>query len=162
LRQSRTFHTLADGPKSGVQLKVYECDFDVTGVADFGITLDAILSGKEKIPPQGARVDVAYAGTIKGRVSGSIRGVDYQVIRADGRLDLDTRATVETPDGRRIALSASGVGTPRTGEPMADLFENVRFVTAAVDYAWLHTREIWAVGQVNFATGKIHIEGYQQ
>jgi hypothetical protein len=89
--------------------KVYECDFDVTGVTDFGITLDAILSGKEKIPPQGARVDVAYAGTIKGRVSGSIRGVDYQVIRADGRLDLDTRATVETTDGRRIALSASGV-----------------------------------------------------
>ena len=100
--------------------KVYECDFDVTGVTDFGITLDAILSGKEKIPPQGARIDVAYAGTIKGRVSGSIRGVDYQVIRADGRLDLDTRATVETTDGRRIALSASGVGTPRTGEPMAE------------------------------------------
>jgi hypothetical protein len=23
-------------------------------------------------------------------------------------------------------------------------------------------RETWAVGQVNFATGKIHIEGYQQ
>jgi hypothetical protein len=79
--------------------KVYECDFDVTGMTDFGITLDAILSGTEKIPPQGARVDVAYAGTIRGRVSGSIRGVDYQVIRADGR--------------------------PRTGEPMADLFENV-------------------------------------
>jgi hypothetical protein len=45
---------------------------------------------------------------------------------------------------------------------MADLFENVRFITAAVDYAWLRTRETWAVGQVNFATGKIHIEGYQQ
>ena len=54
--------------------KVYECDFDVTGVTDFGITLDAIFSGKEKIPPQRARVDVAYAGAIKGRVSGSIRG----------------------------------------------------------------------------------------
>jgi hypothetical protein len=54
------------------------------------------------------------------------RGVDYQVIRADGRLDLDTRATIETTDESRIALSASGVGTPGTGEPMADLFENVR------------------------------------
>jgi hypothetical protein len=37
--------------------KVYECDFDVTGVTDFGIALEAILSGKEKIPPQGARID---------------------------------------------------------------------------------------------------------
>jgi len=141
--------------------KVYECDFDVQGVTDFGITLDAILSAKEKIPPQGARVDVAYAGTIKGRVTGSIRGVDYLSIRADGRLDLDTRATIETTDGRRIALSADGTGTPRAGEPVADLFENVRFITAA-DYMWLHARQTWGVGHVNFATGKIHIEGYQQ
>jgi hypothetical protein len=35
--------------------KIYECDFDVTGLTDYGITLDAILSGKEKIPPQGLR-----------------------------------------------------------------------------------------------------------
>ena len=101
--------------------KIYECDFDVTGVTDYGITLDAILSGKEKIPPQGARVDVAYAGTIKGRVTGSVRGVEYSRIRADGRIDLDTRATIETNDGRRIGLSADGVGTPRAGEPVADL-----------------------------------------
>jgi len=90
--------------------KIYECDFDVTGATDYGITLDAILSGKEKIPPQGARVDVAFAGPIKGRVTGSVRGVDYLRIRADGRIDLDTRATIETNDGHRIGLSADGVG----------------------------------------------------
>ena len=69
--------------------KIYECDFDVTGATDYGITLDATLSGKERIPPQGARVDVAYAGPIKGRVTGSVRGVDYLRIRADGRIDLE-------------------------------------------------------------------------
>jgi Protein of unknown function (DUF3237) len=142
--------------------KIYECDFDVTGATDYGITLDAILSGKERIPPQGARVDGAYAGPIKGRVIGSVRGVDYLRIRADGRIDLDTRATIETSDGHRIGLSADGVGAPRAGEPIADLFENVRFITAAADYVWVHTRQTWGVGQVNFATGKIHIEGYQQ
>ena len=85
--------------------KVYECDFDVTGVTDFGITLDAILSGKEKIPPQGVRVDVAYAGTIKGRVNGSIRGVDYQVIRADGRGRL---SKLQTGAGSPFLPPASG------------------------------------------------------
>ena len=45
--------------------KIYECDYDITGVTDYGITLDVILSGKEKIPPQGARVDVAFAGTLR-------------------------------------------------------------------------------------------------
>ena len=142
--------------------KIYECDFDVTGVTDYGITLDAILSGKEKIPPQGARVDVAYAGTIKGRVTGSVRGVEYSRIRADGRIDLDTRATIETNDGLRIGLSADGVGTPRAGEPVADLFENVRLITAAAGYTWVHIRQTWGVGHVSFATGKLHIEGYQQ
>jgi len=142
--------------------KIYDLDVDVTGATDYGITLDAILSGKEKIPPQGARVDVVYAGPIRGRVSGSVRGVEYLRIRADGRIDLDTRATIETNDGHRIGLFADGVGTPRAGEPIADLCENVRLITAAADYVWVHTRQIWGVGHVNFVTGKLHIEGYQQ
>jgi len=30
--------------------KIYEYDLDVTGMRDYGESLDAILSGKEKIP----------------------------------------------------------------------------------------------------------------
>jgi hypothetical protein len=103
--------------------KIYEYELDVTGATDYGITLDAILSGKEKVPPQGVRVDVSFAGPIKGRVIGSVRGVDYLRMRADGRVDLDIRATIETSDGHRIGFSADGVAAPRPGEPIADLFE---------------------------------------
>jgi hypothetical protein len=42
--------------------KIYEYDLDVIGVTDYGISLDAILSGQRQIPPQGVRVDVAFAG----------------------------------------------------------------------------------------------------
>jgi hypothetical protein len=142
--------------------KIYEYDLDITGVTDYGVTLDAILGGQEKVPPQGARFDVAFAGPVKGRVSGSLRGVDYLRMRADGRIDLDIRATIETNDGHRIGLSADGVAAPRAGEPIADLFENVRLITAAADYGWVHTRQTWGVGHVNLASGKIHVEGYQQ
>jgi len=38
-------------------------------------------------------------------------------VPTDGRL----RATIETDDGQRIALSADGVGVPHAGEPIADL-----------------------------------------
>jgi len=38
--------------------KIYECEFNITGVTDYGVTLDALLSGKEKVPRQGARFDV--------------------------------------------------------------------------------------------------------
>ncbi len=126
------------------------------------MSLDAILAGKEQVPPQGTRIDVAFEGRSSGRLAGRVYGVDYARMRADGRVDLDIRATIETDDGRRIALSADGVASLRAEEPIADLFENVRLSTAAEDYAWVNTRQIWATGTVNFATGKIHIDAYLQ
>jgi hypothetical protein len=142
--------------------KIYEYDLDVTQVTDYGVSLEAILTGKEKVPPQGVRIDVAFEGHAKGRLAGQVRGVDYLRMRADGRVDLDIRAAIETGDGRRIALSADGVGVPLAAEPIAELCENVSLSTAAEDYAWVNTRQIWGTGTVNFATGKIHIDAYMQ
>ena len=142
--------------------KIYEYDLDITGVTDHGVSLQSIMPGEQKVPPQGARFDAAFEGPAKGRLSGRVRGVDYLRMRADGRIDLDIRATIETDDGHRIALSADGVGAPREGEPISDLFENVRLTTAAVTYAWVNARQVWGVGTVNLATGKIHVEGFMQ
>ena len=137
-------------------------DLDVMGVTDSGVSLDSILSGKAKIPPQGVRMDIAFEGQARGRLAGRVRGVDYARMRADGRIDLDIRAVIETDDGCRIALSADGVAKPRAAEPVADLYENVSLTTAAEGYAWVNARQIWGSGTVNFATGKIHIDGYMQ
>jgi hypothetical protein len=120
------------------------------------------MCGEQKVPPQGARFDVAFEGPFKGRLSGRARGVDYARMRADGRTDLDVRVMIETDDGHRIALSADGVAAPREGEPILDLFLNVRLTTAAATYAWVNARQVWAVGTVHLATGKIHVEGFMQ
>ena len=142
--------------------KIYEYDLNFTGASDYGVSLESILSGKEKVPPQGARFDVAFEGRASGRLSGRVRGVDYLRMRADGRIDLDIRAIIETDDGCRIALAAGGVAVPRPGEPIADLFENVTLTTAAADYGWVNTRQIWAPGTVNLAAGTVHIDAYMQ
>ena len=142
--------------------KIYDYNVEVTGMTDYGITLDTILTGQTQIPPQGVRIDVAFEGRGTGRLAGRVRGVDYVRMRADGRVDLDIRATVETDDGHRIALSADGVAMLRANEPIADLLENVRLTTAAESYAWVNSRQVWATGTVNFATGKIHIEAFMQ
>ena len=105
---------------------------------------------------------MAFDGRAAGRLVGRVRGVDYARVRADGRISLDIRAVIETDDGARIALSADGVAALRAGEPIADLYENVSLSTAAPEYAWVNTRQIWGVGTVNFASGKIHIDGYMQ
>ena len=142
--------------------KIYEYDLNVTGVTDYGIMLQSILSGQSRIPPQGARIDVAFEGRAIGRLAGRVQGIDYLRIRADGRIDLDIRAVVETENGCRIALSADGVAVPRVAEPIADLLENVSLSTAAEEYVWVNTRQVWGVGTVNFAIGKIHIDAYMQ
>jgi hypothetical protein len=142
--------------------KIYEYDLDVTGMTDYGVTLQDILSGHAAVPPQGARIDVAFDGRATGRLTGRVRGTDYLVMRADGRVDLDIRAIIETQDGHRIALSADGVGVPRAAEPIADLRENISLTTAAETYGWVNKRQVWGVGTVNFAAGKIHIDAYMQ
>ncbi len=142
--------------------KIYEYDVDVTGVTDSGVALQDILSGQAKVPPQGLRMDIAFAGHATGRLAGRVRGVDYVRMRADGRIDLDIRAVIEIENGSRIALSADGVAVPRATEPIADLCENVILSTAAADYTWVNTRQVWGVGTVNFAAGKVHIDGYMQ
>jgi hypothetical protein len=142
--------------------KIYEYDLDITGATDYGVSMESILAGQETIPPQGARFDVAFEGKASGRLSGRVRGVDYLRMRADGRIDLDIRATIETDDGFRIALSADGVAVMRQGEPIADLCENVTLTTAAAGYAWVNARQIWAPGSVNLAAGTVHIDAYMQ
>ncbi|HEY3398624.1 MAG TPA: DUF3237 family protein [Armatimonadota bacterium] len=142
--------------------KIYEYDLKVMGVTDYGITLKSILAGQSPIPPQGARIDVAFEGHATGRLTGQVRGVDYLRLRADGRIDLDIRAVIETKGGQRIALSADGVGVPRAGEAIADLCENISLTTPAEDYLWVNTRQVWGFGTVNFASGDIHIEAHMQ
>ena len=142
--------------------KTYEYDLDVTEVTDYGVTLEEILSDKTSIPMQGARIDVAFEGRATGRLAGHMHGIDYLLIRADGRVDLNIHAILETEDGHRIALAADGVCLPRPAEPIADLRENVELITASEDYAWVNTRQVWGVGTVNFARGRIHVEAYMQ
>jgi hypothetical protein len=142
--------------------KIYEYEVNLTGVADYGITLEAILSGEAPVPPQGVRLDAAFDGHSSGRLSGRVHGTDFLCIRADGRMDLDIRAAFETDDGHRIALSACGVCVMRADEPVGDLSENVSLTTAAEAYAWVNNRQVWATGTVNLTEGKVRITGYMQ
>jgi hypothetical protein len=142
--------------------KIYEIELDLTGVTDYGMSIDALLTGREAIPLQGARLDLAVDGRSKGRLAGRAHGVDYLRIRADGRMELNLHLTVETDDGLRIALSGDGQAAPRNGEPILDIFGNIRLSTASKEYAWVNERQIWSVGTASLATGKIHAEAFMQ
>jgi len=142
--------------------KVYEQDLDLKGITDYGVSMDALVAGREAVPLQGARFDLAVDGRSKGRLAGRAHGADYLRVRADGRMELDLHLTIETDDGRRVALSGDGQAAPRNGEPILDIFGNVRLSSASEEYTWVNERQIWSVGTANLATGKIHIEAFMQ
>jgi predicted RNA-binding protein len=142
--------------------KIYECDLALTGVTDYGVTMEDILTGKQAVPLQGARLDLHVDGPCKGRLSGRQHGVDHLRMRADGRIDLDLHVVVETDDGHRIALSGDGQAAPRKGEPVFDIFANIRLTTASKEYEWVNARQIWSVGTGDLATGRIRVTAYMQ
>ena len=142
--------------------KIYDMELDITGVTDYGVSMDAILAGQEAIPLHGARFDLAVDGRYRGRLAGRAHGVDYLRVRADGRIELDLHVIIETEDGHRIALSGDGQAAPRPGEPVLDIFANVRLSTASKDYAWVNERQIWGVGTASLTTGKVRAEGFMQ
>jgi hypothetical protein len=142
--------------------KIYEHELDLSGVTDFGFSLDDLIAGRRAIPLHGARFDLAVNGRFEGRLAGRAHGVDYLRVRADGRMELDLHLTIETDDGQRIALSGDGQAAPRNGEPILDIFGNIRLSTASKEYAWVNERQIRSVGTASLATGKIHIEAFLQ
>lgn len=85
--------------------KIYEQELDLNGVTEYGVSMDALVAGREAVPLHGARFDLAIDGRSKGRLAGRAHGFDYVRVRADGRMELDLHLTVETDDGLRVALS---------------------------------------------------------
>ncbi|MDN5943456.1 MAG: DUF3237 domain-containing protein, partial [Nitrospira sp.] len=68
---------------------LYEAAVDFSEVVEYGVSLGAVLAGNTAVPPAGARFDVSFRGSLRGpRLSGTIVGVDYLHMRADGRAQL--------------------------------------------------------------------------
>jgi Protein of unknown function (DUF3237) len=114
----------------------------------------APLGERRYIPLTGGTV----AGPeLAGRIVGG--GVDWQVARADGVLEIAAHYVIATPDGAQVEVQSTGMrhGPPEVmarlarGEPVAAheyFFRTVvRFTTGAP--AWLHLNKVMAlaVGQ---------------
>ena len=143
----------------GELLYEYTCSF--TQVVEYGTSAEALFAGQTPPPSEGARVDVYFEGPIAGaKLKGTVKGVDYLHIRADGRAQLNIHAEITTDDGKKIALAADGVAIPQEGSPVFQLRENVTLTTNHPEYAWVNPIQVWAPGTVDVAKGEIRIKGY--
>lgn len=141
---------------------LYDAHLQLTQFTEYGVSLDDLNSGRAAPPPEGARVDIAFAGEIVGeRLRGTMRGVDYVLVRADGRFELNIHAEITTPDGAKIALHATGVAMPDPAQPgVVEIRENVQLTSHAAAYAWVNRLQIWITGQSDMRVGRLLLHAY--
>jgi hypothetical protein len=140
---------------------IYEAQIRFTSVIDYGLSMEALSSGKVAIPLAGARFDQTFEGTLAGpRLSGRISGTDYLQVRADGLFQLHLHARVTTNDGTNISMSSEGVSRQIQGEPMTQLRAAVTLFTASEPYVWLNGLRLWAVGTLDPVRGEALVRAY--
>jgi hypothetical protein len=140
---------------------IYEYTLNITKVTDYGVSMEALISGQSARPSEGARIDVAFDGAASGpKLKGRINGVDYVHIRADGRFQLHIHSEITTEDNQKIALFADGVAIPEAGTSLLQLRENVTLTTSSPAYSWVNPLQVWATGIVDLAKGQINLKGY--
>ena len=144
-----------------VQELVFKETARVTGLTDFGVEIQSVLSGTTPVPPDGVRFDGAIEGELSGpKISGKISGTDYFVVGADGNLKLDVHAVISTDDGKRIAFHATGIAWTPAGSAHAELRENVTMYSAFPEYAWVNRLQFWSTGRQELSTGETTFSCY--
>ena len=129
--------------------------FEIRAQVGAPLDLGPIPGGRRRIVP-------ILGGTFEGSgMQGRILpgGADWQIVRADGLGELDTRYTLETGDGKLIYVQNAGIrhASPEVtaklmkGEPVDPsqvYFRTVpKFETAAPELAWLMRSIFVGIGE---------------
>src|SRR5262249_53677738 len=131
--------TPSDAAESGVGELLYEATVSFTEVVEYGLSMSGVFSGSVGMPAAGARFDVHFRGAVRGpKLNGTLAGIDYITVRADGRTQLHIHARLTIDDGENVAYHAEGVAHPRPGAREWVVRETVSFVTASARHAWLN------------------------
>lgn len=149
-----------DETTTAPEVLIYDARLAIVGVTEFGYPLQALTSGSSAPPAGGARFDVAFEGTIEGRLNGKVSGVDYVNVRADGRIDLDIHGRIETTDGAALSFHAAGLAIPDPGGGGFRLFETPSIQSSDPRYSWLNALPIWGRGTFELARGEIRAKAF--
>jgi hypothetical protein len=140
---------------------IYEYTPHVTGIIEYGASADAVLMRTSPPPKEGARLDLYLEGpVIAGRLQGTVTGVDYLNMRADGRAELHIHGQITLKDGKKVALEAGGVAIPEGDSSIFQLREHVNLTSNDPALAWVNATEVWARGTVDVSTGQVHLRAY--
>ena len=140
---------------------IYEYTPRVTRIIEYGASAEAVLMRTSPPPMEGARLDLYLEGpVIAGSLQGTVTGVDYLNMRADGRAELHIHGHITLEDGKKVALEAGGVAVPEGDSSIFQLREHVNLTSNDPALAWVNATEVWARGTVDVSTGQVHLRAY--
>jgi hypothetical protein len=140
--------------------RLFEEEVHLTDIVEYGVSWSKLIAGETPIPAEGARFDLAFEGSLEGeRIKGTVKGVDYLDVRADGRFQMTIHATITTDDGARISFTEDGVVSPGP-DGIAGLRLNMEFKTSHEKYKWLNALQGWGVGTSNTNTGVVNVTAF--
>ena len=147
-------------PAETGQQPLYEARLRITRMTEYGVALAGVLAGTTPLPPEGARLDVDFDGTVTGpRLTGTAAGVDYALARADGRMELHIHGRITTADGANVSLVADGVGSPGA-DGVVEIRETTRLHASDPRYRWVNTLALWGTGTVDMARREITVRAF--
>ncbi len=140
---------------------IFTEDIHLTGITEYGFSWSELVSGQKTPGPEGARFDLAFEGTVDGPdIKGTIKGIDYLEVRADGKFMLNIQAMIETEDGKRIAVKEDGILYPGANGK-ANIQLNLQFTTHYPEYQWMNHLQVWALTDVDMQRGEVKVNAYK-
>ena len=142
---------------------VYEVNGAPTGMESFGIDPAKVFSGQVNIPEEGIRMDVPFAGkTSKGKLKGTIEGIDYITILPNRFTIIDVHGIITTKTGEKIAVKVDGILVPNADDPSKGTYRETLKLTSNSDkYKYLNDKYFVGYGESDFTTQKLNLHIYQ-
>ncbi|WP_196889191.1 DUF3237 family protein [Aureivirga sp. CE67] len=125
---------------------VYEAQAQSTNIEGFGANPAEVFGGQVAIPVEGIRMNVDFAGTTTGELSGNLSGTDYVVVLPNGNLIVDVHGIIETEEGEKVALKVDGLLIPSETPGVGNFFELASYTSYYEGFEYLNEKYIIGVG----------------
>lgn len=156
------FPTEVEAVMSTIEVReLYKVSLNITGMKEYGVSFAALMAGEVAPPVEGTRFDVAFEGTATGaKLNGAVEGIDYVLVRPNGRFELHIHETIRTVDGQNIAAQGEGVAILRPDGEIADVRVNITLFASSNEYTWVNQLQLWGVGTLDVARQIIEVTAY--
>jgi hypothetical protein len=128
---------------------------------------ELLFEGKEntmainlkEFSPEGAKMDIMVAGKISGKITGQIMTTHNSLMKPDGTGNADVKSIIFS-NGESIMVMGKANGKMVDPAPIEKIEENLTFMTASKNFAYLNTTKGWADASFNMSTGEYSFKVY--